>query len=92
MLLAQNTKLPESNKGQTVILDQRTPEVKQVQASPVIPESAYYWFGVLIFVVIAVIAGISYIVNEKKESFQKARGTALPRIPTESDKTSSEPK
>lgn len=68
MIFAQNNKpLPEPSKGQRVIIDERTQEVKPDQAPPIIPQSLYYWLGAVVLIVVAVVASISIMVNNKKQ-------------------------
>lgn len=81
MLLAQNMtiessinelkKIPESSKGQRVILDQRVAETKVEPKPVVIPKSVYYWSGVIALLVIAVVAAAHYLASEKKAQIKK---------------------
>lgn len=64
--LSQTQQLPAPSQGQRVIFDERAPEVKPSQPSTVIPQSTYYWIGVIVLLVVAVVAATSFLANEKK--------------------------
>lgn len=71
--LSQTQQLPTPSKGQRVIFDERAPEIKSAQPTSVMPQSTYYWVGVIVLLVVAVVAATSFLASEKKSKFTKAK-------------------
>ncbi len=66
--LAQNKPIPEPSKGQRVIIDERSEPPKPVETPASVPSSVYYWLGVIVLVLIATAAAVSFFRQNKKES------------------------
>lgn len=66
--LAQNKLKPEPSKGQRVILDERSVQSNPAQAQTQVPSTVYYWLGVIVLVLIAVAAAVSFFRQNKQSS------------------------
>ncbi len=82
--LAQSSKntraLPEPVPGQRIILDDQAQqsEVMSQEAPPLIPHSMYYGLGAVALFVVAVLAAISFMANNKKKHRQELLGNKIP--------------